>query len=111
VVLRQALQARGGCEALREEQADREGDLGDLALRPAVDVLEQAREHGLLERPLQILVPAARQRRCGRAGKRAGADRRMSLFMTSTYGFRSATSVGSFAWSTEKGESGAPSSM
>jgi hypothetical protein len=59
---------------------------------------------------LQILVPGRKLGEVVAEAKREDSNLRISLLKTSTYGFRSATSVGSFALRIENGDMGAPSS-
>lgn len=57
MILRQALQGAGACDALRHEQSGGDHDLFPLRLWPAVHVLEEVGQYGLFKRSLEILVP------------------------------------------------------
>lgn len=65
MILGQTLETRCVGETLREKQARGEGEFVLLGRRPAVNVLEQAREGGLFKRLLEILVSAKKLTRAG----------------------------------------------
>jgi len=56
VVLRQTLQTCGTCKALCEKESDCGGKSFPLLCLPLVDVLQEGRKRGLLERLLEVFV-------------------------------------------------------
>ena len=56
MILRQTLQAARAREALCHQEADGNGNLLPLVVRPPVHVLQQVWESALLERPLEVLI-------------------------------------------------------
>ena len=56
MVLRQTLQTCGTCKALCEKESDCRGKSFPLLCLPLVDILQESRKRGLLERLLEVLV-------------------------------------------------------
>jgi hypothetical protein len=109
MIFRESRKACGRCETLGHQLTNRVCQLRYLCLRPSVDVLEEAWKARFLERFLKIFIPAQKIKKDERHDK-IMTYLLISLLKTSTYGFTSATSVGSLTLKIEKGDIGAPSS-
>lgn len=60
MILCQTLQARGACEALRDDEADGDSESVPLIGIPLVDVLQKRRKRAVLERFLEVFISGQR---------------------------------------------------